>query len=135
MEKEHRALKLLAVLALLAAVVSASILLMPASFNHVNAESVSEIEIFSGRTGRSATVTDSETIARICDALGGCDLRVDGVSLGHMGYGLRVTIHGATGAQDFYVNSGDRARLDPFFYTARNGSIDFDYLNSLVEDV
>lgn len=123
-----------AALLALVIVVSAAVLFMPASFNHPDARQVSEIELFSGQTGRGATITDAETIERVCDALGGCSLRVDGVSLWRMGYGLRVTVTGSNGEQTFYINSSGSARRDPFFYAAEGGMIDYDYLVSLTEE-
>lgn len=106
----------------------------PARFNRLDAAEVESVRLFSGQTGQAVTVTDADTVAAVCDALGGCTLKPDGLSLGYTGYTLRVTVtHAGGGESEFIVNSESRARRDPFFYKAAEGSIDLDYLLSLTE--
>ena len=125
---------ILAIALVLVPAAAAVVWFSPARFNRLDAAEVESVRLFSGQTGQAVTVTDADTVAAVCDALGGCSLRVDGVSLGRMGYGLRVTITGSNGEQAFYVNSSGSARRDPFFYAAEGGLIDYDYLLSLTEE-
>lgn len=125
---------ILAIALVLVLAAAAVVWFSPARFNRLDAAEVESIRLFSGQTGQAVTVTDADTVAAVCDALGGCTLKPDALSLGYTGYTLRVTVtHTGGGESEFIVNSESLARRDPFFYKAAEGSIDLDYLLSLTE--
>lgn len=124
---------ILAIALVLVPVAAAVVWFSPARFNRLDAAEVESVRLFSGQTGQAVTVTDADTVAAVCDALGGCTLKPDGLSLGYTGYTLRVTVTHTGGESEFIVNSENLARRDPFFYKAAEGSIDLDYLLSLTE--
>ncbi|MDO4566691.1 MAG: hypothetical protein Q4B42_05110 [Oscillospiraceae bacterium] len=112
---------------------AAAFWLMPAGFNKIDAAEVERITIFSGQSGASCTVTDAADIARITENLSSCTLKPDGISLGYMGYSLRISFELSSGGEtEFIINSADRVRKSPFFYDVTDGSIDYEYLQSLV---
>lgn len=118
---------------LLLIIAAALIFLLPARFNRLEPGRVESVELFSGQTGKGVTVTDAETIDGICDALSGARLRVSGISLGRMGYAVRVTVHETGGGErSFIVNGADTVRRDPFFYKPVSGEIGYDYLAGLI---
>lgn len=125
---------ILAIALVLVLAAAAVVWFSPARFNRLDAAEVESVRLFSGQTGQAVTVTDADAVAAVCDALGSCTLKPDGLSLGYTGYTLRVTVtHTGGGEGEFIVNSENLARRDPFFYKAAEGSIDLDYLLSLVE--
>ena len=122
-----------AVVILLLIAAAALIFLLPARFNRLEPGKVESVELFSGQTGKGVTVTDAETVDGICEALSGAKLRAKGISLGRMGYAIRVTVHESGGGErSFIVNSADTVRRDPFFYEPVSGEIDYDYLAGLI---
>ena len=122
-----------AVMILLLIAAAALIFLLPARFNRLEPGRVESVEIFSGQTGKGVAVTDAETVDGICEALSGAKLRVSGISIGRMGYAIRVTVHESGGGErSFIVNSADTVRRDPFFYEPVSGEIDYDYLVGLI---
>lgn len=122
-----------AVVILLLIAAAALIFLLPARFNRLEPGRVESVELFSGQTGKGVTVTDAETVDGICEALSGAKLRANGISLGRMGYAIRVTVHESGGGErSFIVNSADTVRRDPFFYEPVSGEIDYDYLAGLI---
>ena len=122
-----------AVVILLLIAAAALIFLLPARFNRLEPGKVESVELFSGQTGKGVTVTDAETVDGICEALSGAKLRANGISLGRMGYAIRVTVHESGGGErSFIVNSADTVRRDPFFYEPVSGEIDYDYLVGLI---
>ena len=122
-----------AVMILLLIAAAALIFLLPARFNLLEPGRVESVELFSGQTGKGVTVTDAETVDGICEALSGAKLRANGISLGRMGYAIRVTVHESGGGErSFIVNSADTVRRDPFFYEPVSGEIDYDYLAGLI---
>ena len=124
---------ILAIALVLVLAAAAVVWFSPARFNRLDAAEVESVRLFSGEAGQAVTLTDAD-VAAVCDALGGCTLKPDGLSLGYTGYTLRVTVtHTGGGESEFIVNSENLARRDPFFYKAAEGSIDLDYLLSLTE--
>ncbi len=122
-----------AVVILLLIAAAALIFLLPARFNRLEPGRVESVELFSGQTGKGVTVTDAETVDGICEALSGAKLRVSGISIGRVGYAIRVTVHESGGGErSFIVNSADTVRCGPFFYEPVSGEIDYDYLVGLI---
>lgn len=131
--KRRRILTWAAVLVLVLAVAAAAVWFSPARFNRLDADGIESIRLFSGQTGQGVTVTDVGTIEKICEALD-CTLKPDGISLGYMGYALRVTVTERGGGEtEFIVNSSANARRDPFFYRASEGEMDYDFLLGLID--
>ncbi len=110
----------------------------PIRLRTVDSESVGRIYIFDGRTGKSADITEREEIDRIVNELKAVTVKRAGVSVGYMGYALRITIYDNSGKKvhgwgEFVLNGAENIRKDPFFYNVVDGGIDFSYLESLLE--
>lgn len=99
---------------------------------------VSEIVVFNGNTGKEICITDESQIENIINNLNDIKIKRWKPSVGYMGYSFNMTIYlsdgkKAGGWNDFIINSGDTIRKDPFFYTVVEGSIDYDYIGSIVD--
>ncbi len=105
---------------------------------NINSNEVSEIVVFNGNTGKETHITDESQIENIINNLNDIKMKRWQPSVGYMGYSFKVTIYlsdgkKADGWNDFIINSGDTIRKDPFFYTVVEGSLDYDYIDSIVD--
>lgn len=60
------------------------------------------------------------------------------ISTGYTGYSFKTTIYlnngeEAGGWNNFIINSKNTIRKDPFFYKVVEGSIDYQYINTLIQ--
>ena len=105
---------------------------------NLNSNEVSEIVVFNGNTGNATHITDESQIENIINNLNDIKLKRWQPSVGYMGYSFKMTIYlsdgkKAGGWNDFIINSSDTIRKDPFFYTVVEGSLDYDYIDSIVD--
>lgn len=105
---------------------------------NLNTNEVAEIVVFNGNTGKETRITDESQIENIINNLNDIKMKRWQPSVGYMGYSFKVTIYlsdgkKADGWNDFIINSGDTIRKDPFFYTVVEGSLDYDYIDSIVD--
>ena len=105
---------------------------------NLNTNEVAEIVVFNGNTGKETRITDESQIENIINNLNDIKMKRWQPSVGYMGYSFKMTIYlsdgkKAGGWNDFIINSDDTIRKDPFFYTVVEGSIDYDYIGSIVE--
>ena len=111
----------------------------PLDLIQLNPEDVEKISIFDGNTGTSLHLTKDEDIAYIINNLNAVKLKRSKISLGYLGYSFKTTIYlnngeKVAGWNDFIINPKDTIRKDPFFYRVVEGSIDYQYINSLIEE-
>ena len=105
---------------------------------NLDANEVTEIVVFNGNTGNATHITDESQIENIINNLNDIKMKRWQPSVGHMGYSFKMTIYlsdgkKAGGWNDFIINSSDTIRKDPFFYTVVEGSLDYDYIDSIVD--
>ncbi len=105
---------------------------------NLDSNEISEIVVFNGNTGKATRITDESQIENIINNLNDIKLKRWQPSVGYMGYSFKMTIYlsdgkKAGGWNDFIINSSDTIRKDPFFYTVIEGSIDYDYIGSIVD--
>ena len=110
----------------------------PIDLMNINSNEVSEIVVFNGNTGKETHITDESQIENIINNLNDIKMKRWQPSVGYMGYSFKVTIYlsdgkKADGWNDFIITSGDMIRKDPFFYTVVEGSLDYDYIDSIVD--
>ena len=99
----------------------------------VSPEEVHSIRVFDGNTGRGFTINDPEDIRYILENLQSISMKKSGISLGHMGYALRITLADENDRNlmpTFIMNSADTIRKDPFFYRCEGG-LCFEYIKGL----
>ena len=111
---------------------------MPVSLPTADSEDIGRIYIFDGRTGKSADIRESWKIERIVEDLKGVTLKREGISLGYMDVGLRITLYDASGKEvrgwsKFKIKDAGNIRKDPFFYRVVGGEIDLTYIESLLK--
>lgn len=104
----------------------------------LDSNEVVEIVVFNGNTGKETRITDETQIENIINNLNGIKMKRWQPSVGYMGYSFNVTIYladgnMASGWNNFVINSSNTIRKDPFFYTVVEGSIDYDYIASIVD--
>ena len=105
---------------------------------NLNTNEVAEIVVFNGNTGKETRITDESQIENIINNLNDIKMKWWQPSVGYMGYSFNITIYlsdgkKAGGWNGFMINSGDTIRKDPFFYTVVEGSLDYDYIDSIVD--
>lgn len=106
------------------------------SITNIAPSEISKIEVFSGNTGKSITITDANDIEHIIKNLNTVSLKKGKISLFYMGYSYRVTLYKVSGDvyKKFIINSSDTIRKDPFFYRDSSGSIDYKYIQKLFDN-
>ena len=101
-------------------------------------DEVMEIVVFNGNTGNETHITDKSQIENMIDNLNRVEMKRGKLSVGYSGYSFKITIYlsdgnVARGWNNFIINSSHLIRKDPFFYTVVDGSIDYDYIDSIVD--
>ncbi len=106
------------------------------SITNIPPTEVSKIEIFDGNTGKSVVITDATNIEHIIENLNAVSIKKEKVSLGYMGYSFRTTIYKTDGTvyKKFIINSSNTIRKDPFFYRVSSESIDYNYIQELIDN-
>lgn len=99
---------------------------------------VMEIVVFNGNSGNATHITDKEQIRHMIDNLNDIEVKRSKPSAEYAGYGFKVTIYlsddnEADDWNNFIINSEDTIRKDPFFYFVTKGTVDYDYIESIVE--
>ena len=110
----------------------------PTDFVDLNPEDVLEIVIFDGNTGNALHIKEEKDIEYLIDNLNAVRLKRDKFSIGYSGYRFKTTIYlkdgeEAEGWNNFIINSNDTVRKDPFFFRVIDGSIDYQYIQSLFD--
>ena len=133
--------KLLIILSIISIVVISGVIwyISPLDLIQLNPEDVLEISIFDGNTGTSLHITEKEDITYIINNLNVVKLKRKKVSTGYTGYSFKTTIYlnngeEADGWNNFIINSKDTIRKDPFFYNVVEGSIDYQYIKTLIQE-
>lgn len=123
------------------AVLAAGFLLwynLPIKLLDLEPKNVMEITVFNGNTGKLTHITDEEEIENIIENLNEVKIKRYKPSVGYSGYSFKMTIYltdgnEADGWNNFIINSEDTIRKDPFFYRVTEGSIDYEYIESITE--
>lgn len=119
---------------LVVAVIAVVYYLTPKIFGmKISPSDVAQIYVFDGETGKEFTISNPEDIQYIVENIKSHSMRRDGISLGKMGYGFRITYFDGNGKEvisTFILNSNDCIRKDPFFYRC-DGGLCYDYIKSL----
>ena len=133
--------KLLIILSIISIVVISGVIwyISPLDLIQLNPEDVLEISIFDGNTGTSLHITEKEDITYIINNLNVVKLKRKKVSTGYTGYSFKTTIYlnngeEANGWNNFIINSKDTIRKDSFFYNVVEGSIDYQYIKTLIQE-
>lgn len=133
--------KLLIILSIISIVVISGVIwyISPLDLIQLNPEDVLEISIFDGNTGTSLHITKKEDITHIINNLNVVKLKRKKASTGYTGYSFKTTIYlnngeEADGWNNFIINSKDTIRKDPFFYNVVEGSIDYQYIKTLIQE-
>lgn len=133
--------KLLIILSIISIVVISGVIwyISPLDLIQLNPEDVLEISIFDGNTGTSLHITKKEDITYIINNLNVVKLKRKKASTGYTGYSFKTTIYlnngeEADGWNNFIINSKDTIRKDPFFYNVVEGSIDYQYIKTLIQE-
>lgn len=101
---------------------------------NVNPSDVNHIEVFDGNTGVGFIIDNPEDIKYIVENIQSHKMKKDGISLGVMGYGLRITCVDDNDKAIFpeiILDNNDTIRKDPFFYKCEGG-LCFDYINEML---
>lgn len=106
------------------------------SITNIAPSEVSKIEIFDGNTGEITKITDETEIKHIIENLNSVSIKKERISLGYMGYSFRTTIYKSNGVvyKKFIINSSNTIRKDPFFYRDSLNSIDYNYIQELIDN-
>lgn len=110
------------------------------SMLNLDAEKVATIKVQNGNTGKMLEITNQEDIYYLIEEWNNTKLLRQKISLGYMGYGFRVTIIDANGKKlsgrnDFYINTKEVMRKNPFFYNLQSGSLNYDYIQGLFDEI
>ena len=128
-----KALVLTAAVLLTAALLAAFYLTQKTFGKHVDPSDVDHINVFDGNTGVGFTIDRPEEIQYIVENLQSHPVKRTGISLGRMGYSLKISFIDSSD-QDvipvFILNSDDTIRKDPFFYGC-DGGLCFDYIRKI----
>ncbi|MGM0845612.1 MAG: hypothetical protein ACQEUT_11590 [Bacillota bacterium] len=96
---------------------------------------VSSIVIFNGNTGNETEITDETSILYIVNNLSSITFQKGKPSIGYMGYSFGTSLYDQEGnkMEEFIINSSDLIRYKGFFYSAEEGSIDYEFLDKLAK--
>lgn len=111
---------------------------IPLDLMDLEPNKVMEIVVFNGNSGNTTHITDEEQLQHIIENLNGIEVKRSKPSVGVMGYSFKVTIYLDDGNEaddwnNFIINSEDTIRKDPFFYSVTQSSIDYSYIEKIVE--
>ncbi|OHX52522.1 hypothetical protein BB776_00465 [Planococcus salinarum] len=125
---------ILIIIALL--VIGFALTFIPRPVASVDRDDVSKIVIFNGGTGEEVEVTDETDVQRITDNFNAVTFQKEKPSIGYMGYMFNLTFYNEDDKEmkELIVNSADTIRYRGFFYHAKDGEIDFEFLNSFFEE-
>ena len=109
----------------------------PMDLLDLNPDEVMEILVFNGSSGKTTHITDKEQICRLIENWNGVEVKRSKPSVGYSGYSFKITIYLSAGNEagdwnNFMLNSEDTIRKAPFFYSVKKGSLDYAYLETLV---
>lgn len=104
----------------------------------INVTEVREIEIMEivdETNERAVVLIPSEEMNYILDSVADIQFKKSGISMGHMDYGLGITVIRNDGkvVSKFVINSDNVIQKSPFIYEAQSASICYDYLESLFQ--
>lgn len=110
---------------------------IPIDSMDISASDVMEISVFDGNTGTSLHITNKDDIIHIVENLNMVTLTREKLSIGYMGYSFKIILYGDDGEEldgwnIFFINTEKTIRKDPFFYEVTEGSIDFSYIQELI---
>lgn len=102
----------------------------------VDAEDIGGITIFNGTNGKEVEIIDRKEIEHIVNNLKAVTMKRGKISVGYLGYHLRITLYDNSGKRvhgwsSFIINADQHVRKDPFFYEVVDGAIEFEYFESL----
>ncbi|MGD9678524.1 MAG: hypothetical protein AB7V16_09285 [Vulcanibacillus sp.] len=109
---------------------------IPSSIISIQPSEVSKIGVFDGNTGKTTTIINMIDIEHIIKNLNSVSLKKEKISFGYMGYSFKITIYKLNGDiyKKFIINSSNTIRKDPFFYRDSSESIDYDYIQKLIQN-
>ena len=101
----------------------------------IDASEVSVVSVRNGGNGEFFEIKDKDEIRFIINNTRTQKFQKSGVSLFRMGTWYRLTFYDINGKQmtEFYINSDNTIRKDPFFYQTEAGALQMviDYLNEM----
>lgn len=99
----------------------------------IAASEISCIKVFDGNTGEGFTVQEPEQIVYIVENIQSVEMKKSKLSIGYSGYRFKVSFLDEKGREleTFILNGENAIRKDPFFYTAVDGVLCYEYLEQL----
>ncbi len=98
----------------------------------ISPNEIDRISVFDGRNGCEIEIENDKELKQIINYMNEMHMNRDKVSLGHMGYGFRITLYSSDKpVETLILNSEDTVRKDPFFYNLQEKTGLYNYLDSL----
>ena len=126
-------LLIVAIAIVLLTIVIIVIFKLPVHLIKQEAAEISYIDIFDGHNGKEFTIDKEEDVDYIVANISSIALKREGVSIGFLGYGFRMTFYNKNGKiiERFIMNSENAIRKDPFFYRDSTSSLCYNYIKNL----
>ena len=109
-------------------------LFLPKSFgDNIKIEDINHIYVFDGNNGKEFTINNRNDIAYIVNNIKINKVKIDSLSLGYMGYGLKIKYMDNNNKTllSFILNSRETIRKDPFLYKCNDDELCFEYIKKL----
>lgn len=109
------------------------------SMLNLDVEKVATIKVQNGNTGVVLEINNKDDIYYLIEQWNNTELSRQKISLGYTGYSFHITILDDNGKKlrgmnDFYINSDEVFRKDPFFYEIHSGNLNYGYIQELFEE-
>ena len=103
---------------------------------NIRIEDINHIYVSDGNNGKGFTVGNGDDIEYIVDNIKNNKVKINSLSLGCMGYGLKTKYIGSNGKAplSFTLNGKDTIRKDPFFYKC-NDELCFEYIKEIENEL
>ncbi|WP_077617570.1 hypothetical protein [Bacillus sinesaloumensis] len=108
---------------------------VPHKVFNIDPNNILKIHIVDGNTGERFDITSEEEIHTITTNLNEVTFKKGKLSAGYMGYRFATTIYDKNGdvLKELIINSSDTIRYKGFFYTATDKTLEYEYIDNLVE--
>lgn len=106
---------------------------IPHKVINIEPEDISRICFYDATTAEYVEIRDDMKIERIMTNLNNVKFKKEKLSIGYLGFRFMTTIYNSEGKviKKLYINSNDYIRYKGFFYTVKESTIDYDYIEKL----
>lgn len=111
---------------------------VPKSFiKDENSTSISSISVFNGNSGNDFKIADKDSIQYVVNSIQGVSFKKSGISQFRMGYGYKLTFYdnNKNEIDIFIINSDNKIRKDPLFYSTADNMKLVDFLNDMENSI